>query len=246
VVIYLGHSVLGTGSAYDDVHYPDFYQIQFIGGCLGYEYYVRPVLNGHQGWANVDAVASIVENLYTEMNPASGAFLAKLFWGFENGGKASWQDIMAAINNELGHEHFGVAGARDNCFTPTGNRCTNPPPAGDHYASATAVAVPDNDPTGAASTITVPDALKVGSLAVTLDVSHTYVGDLTITLTHGGTTKTLWARQGGSQHDIQQTFTVATFNGHDAHGDWILKLVDSAAVDTGTLNSWSLDIGPAQ
>jgi hypothetical protein len=245
VVIYLGHSVLGTGSAYDDVHYPDFYQIQFIGGCLGWEYYIRPVLAGHQGWENVDAIASIVENLYTEMNPATGAFLAKLFWGFENGGKASWQDIMAAINNELGHEHFGVAGARENCFTPSGNRCTNPPPAGNHYASTTSAAIPDNTPAGVTSAITVPDALTVGTLAVTLDVTHTYVGDLTITLTHGTTTATLWSKAGGRQQDIQQTFTVDAFHGQDAKGEWILKIVDSASMDDGTLNSWSLDITPA-
>jgi hypothetical protein len=246
VVMYLGHSVLGTGSAYDDVHYPDFYQIQFLGGCLAYEYYVRPVLAGHQGWENVDAVASIVENYYNEMNDATGAFLAKLFYGFENGGRASWQDIMAAINNRLGHEHFGVAGARDNCFTPSGNRCTNPPPAGNHYASTTAAPIPDNTAAGVTSTITVPDALTVGTLAVTLDVSHTYVGDLTITLQHGAVTHTLWAKTGGRQQDIQQTFTVDAFHGQAAQGEWILKIVDSASMDDGTLNSWSLDISPAQ
>jgi hypothetical protein len=123
VVAYLGHSVLGTGSAYDDVDYPSSYQIMFVGGCLGYEYYVQPVLDGKGSWANVDAVASIVENLYTEMNPATAAFLAKLFYGFDNGGKASWQQIMGAVNKRLGHNHFGVAGARGNCFSPTGSTC---------------------------------------------------------------------------------------------------------------------------
>jgi hypothetical protein len=123
VVAYLGHSVLGTGSAYDDVKYPSMYQIMFVGGCLGYEYYVQPVLDGKGGWANVDAVASIVENMYTEMNPAAAAFLAKLFYGFDNGGKATWQQIMGDINKKLGHNHFGVAGARGNCFSPTGTKC---------------------------------------------------------------------------------------------------------------------------
>ena len=70
--------------------------------------------------------------------------------------------------------------------------------------------------------------------------SHTYVGDLTITLAHGGVTYTLWAKTGGRQQDIQQTFTVDAFHGKDAKGEWILKLVDSASMDEGTLNSWSL------
>ena len=68
----------------------------------------------------MDAVASIVENLYTEMTPAASAFLAKLFHGFDNGGRASWQEIMGSINKKLGHAHFGVSGARGNCFSPDG------------------------------------------------------------------------------------------------------------------------------
>jgi hypothetical protein len=123
VVVYNGHSVLGTGSAYDEVSYPPFYQIHFIGGCLGYEYYVRPVLAGKGGWENVDAVASIVENSYDELPEATGVLLSKLFYGFEHGGVTSWQEIMGAINYRLGHYHFGVSGARTNCFTPEGNRC---------------------------------------------------------------------------------------------------------------------------
>ena len=123
VVLYLGHSVLGTGSAYGDVDYPSFYQIMFVGGCLGYEYYVQPIIDGKGGWANFDAVSSIVENMYTEMNPAAAAFLAKLFYGFDHQGKASWQTIMSAIKTRLGHAHFGVSGARGNCFSPYGSRC---------------------------------------------------------------------------------------------------------------------------
>ena len=64
-----------------------------------------------------------MENGYNELNPVTGAFLAKLFYGFEHQGRSSWQQIMSAINNKLGHSHFGVSGARDNCFTPSGNRC---------------------------------------------------------------------------------------------------------------------------
>jgi hypothetical protein len=118
VVIYLGHSVLGTGSAYDDVKYPSFYQILYIGGCLGYEYYVNPVLQGKGDWGKVDIVSSITENLYSENNPGTAAFLAKLFKGFETSGKMSWQQIMSGINSRLGHAHFGVSGARDNRFRP--------------------------------------------------------------------------------------------------------------------------------
>ena len=108
----------GTGSAYSDVQYPSDYQIFIIGGCLGYEYYVRPVLAGKGGWANVDAVSSIVENGYGELNPITGSILGTLVDGFENGGRASWQDILGELADTLGHDHFGVSGARDNAFRP--------------------------------------------------------------------------------------------------------------------------------
>lgn len=243
VVVYLGHSVLGTGSVYDDVDYPDFYQIQFIGGCLGWEYYVQPVLEGKAGWEKVDAVASIVPNLYTEMNPATGEFLAKLFWGFEHDGNASWQEIMAGINNRLGHAHFGVSGARGNCFSPDGiDKCVAPPTNANHWESTTAAPIPDADPAGAVSTISVPDTLKVGSLTVSLDITHSYVGDLQITLSHGGKDFVMRNHVGGSQDDVHGKFTIDAFDGLDAKGDWTLKVVDTDNIDTGTLNGWAIDV----
>jgi hypothetical protein len=111
------------------------------------------------------------------------------------------------------------------------------------YSATPALAIPDNDPTGASSTI-VPassDAGTVSAVSVTLDISHTYRGDLTVTLTHLGKTVTLVANDGGSAHDIKQTFT-ADFTGAGVGGDWVLQVVDGAAVDTGTLNAWSLSV----
>jgi subtilisin-like proprotein convertase family protein len=35
---------------------------------------------------------------------------------------------------------------------------------------------------------------------------------------------------------------LSAFNGEDPNGAWTLKVIDDAGVDTGTLNSWSLDI----
>ena len=81
------------------------------------------------------------------------------------------------------------------------------------------------------------------SLKVTVDISHTYRGDLTVTLGHGGVTKTLVAKQGGSEDDIRATFDVTGYTDAALAGDWTLKVVDSAAIDTGTLESWSLEVG---
>ncbi|MBZ0117631.1 MAG: proprotein convertase P-domain-containing protein, partial [Sandaracinaceae bacterium] len=117
--------------------------------------------------------------------------------------------------------------------------CMDP---GNSNESTTPVAIPDNSTTGASSTITIAEAGTISSLAVSLDIEHTYVGDLRVELTHGGTTTTLIDRQGGSADNMQRTFDVADFNGADAAGDWVLRVVDTAAQDTGTLRSWRVDI----
>src|SRR5205823_5550906 len=54
IVAYDGHSMLGASDYWARPKYPAGYQIFLYGGCLGYEYYVRPILNGKGGWRNVD------------------------------------------------------------------------------------------------------------------------------------------------------------------------------------------------
>lgn len=123
VVMYNGHSVLGSGYAFEAVDYPDFYQIFQVASCLSYEYYVRPVLAGKGDWASVDVLSNVTPTYYSENLPLVGATLARLIYGFENNGRASWQDIMETVSHRLGHSRFGVSGARGNCFSPGGNLC---------------------------------------------------------------------------------------------------------------------------
>ena len=113
----------------------------------------------------------------------------------------------------------------------------------DTNENTTATPIPDNSPTGASSTITIAEGGTISSLAVTVDITHTYRGDLTVRLVNeAGDSATLIDQSGGSADDLQQTFTVADFNGTDAAGTWTLVVADNAAQDTGTLNSWRLDV----
>lgn len=119
--------------------------------------------------------------------------------------------------------------------------CMDP---GDEYAFTTATPIPDNAPAGVTSALTVTTGGTISSLAVTVDIEHSYRGDLSVRLVRqeDGVSALLTDRSGGSADNIQQTFTVADFNGTDAAGTWQLVVVDHAAQDTGTLRSWSLDI----
>jgi hypothetical protein len=122
IVAYDGHSMLGASDFWAKPTYPSFYQVFLYGGCLGYEYYVRPILEGKKGWANLDVMSSVVE-VSAGANEFAGPFLAKMIWALDHGYRASWRDMLVAVRKSVGDSTFGVSGVRDNCFTPTGTRC---------------------------------------------------------------------------------------------------------------------------
>ncbi|EKE77018.1 S8 family serine peptidase [Gallaecimonas xiamenensis] len=111
------------------------------------------------------------------------------------------------------------------------------------FSNANPVAIPDNSPEGIQSTIDVADAGTVFGVDVGVNISHTWVGDLIVTLVSpSGTEKVLASRSGGSADDLVQNWNVASFNGEEMQGTWTLVVSDNANADTGTLNSWDLNI----
>ncbi len=107
------------------------------------------------------------------------------------------------------------------------------------YTSAGRVEIPDNDKTGAQAVIDVPDALEIVELKVAVDIQHSYIGDLTLTLEHGGHQVVLQKNAGGGTANIVKTFEVDGFAG-SAQGEWLLKVVDNAARDVGTIEKFEL------
>jgi hypothetical protein len=122
IIAYDGHSMLGASDFWAKPTYPSFYQVFLYGGCLGYEYYVRPILNGKNGWANLDVMSSVVE-VSAGANEFAGPFLAKMLWALEHGNRASWREMLIAVRRAVGDSTFGVSGVRDNCYSPSGSHC---------------------------------------------------------------------------------------------------------------------------
>jgi subtilisin-like proprotein convertase family protein len=133
------------------------------------------------------------------------------------------------------------------------------PPSGGNlvktYSVSPALAIPDNNATGVTSTQNVPLALTVASISVAVNVTHTYKGDLVLTLTGpDGTAAILHNRTGGSADNVITTYAITTapfaplsvFNGKNTAGNWSLKTQDLAALDVGTLNSWSITFNGEQ
>src|SRR5262249_5103589 len=118
---------------------------------------------------------------------------------------------------------------------------------------------------GTPATIHVNDNKVIQDVNVTVgSLTHTYDGDLEIHLIHGATDIQLSSRRGSSGDNFPSTlfddqattpiangtspFTgsfkpdnaLSIFNGTNAMGDWSLRVIDRAAIDTGTLISWSI------
>ena len=157
-------------------------------------------------------------------------------------------------------------------------------------SNTTALTIPDGNVTGISSTISITGAGLIDSLTVTLAINHYWLSDLKATLSHGGTTLSLFDRPGfpgyGEGSDLSSqyplTFSAAAsqtaesmggscgndsivgsnaacanalflpdvaftpFIGGLGAGDWVLNISDPDSIQTGTLQSWSINITTAE
>lgn len=138
---------------------------------------------------------------------------------------------------------YGKVNAKNSVVAAGG---TTPPPTGTNItvnSTNVPLSIPDNNATGIQSTLGISAAGTINSVSCSVNITHTYIGDLNVSLIHpDGTTSVLHANAGGSADNIVQTYAPTAFNGKNLNGTWKLKIVDSAAQDVGTLNSWSLTI----
>ena len=243
IVVYDGHSMLGASDfwARKDL-YSDSYQIFLYGGCLGYEYYVRPIVESKGGWANVDIMSSVVE-VSAGANEFAGPILAKIAWALDHNYDVTWKELLQAVRKRVGDSTFGVSGVRENCFSPNGPICGAPasdPAKTRRFDGEGGAKIPDNEPSGVVRKIDIDDDFTPTAVTLELGVKHTWVGDLKITLEHDGTEVVVFDHADSSGQGIDQSFTLKAFAGKPAKGRWTLLLVDDAARDEGTLEHWSL------
>ncbi|HEX6884140.1 MAG TPA: proprotein convertase P-domain-containing protein [Planctomycetota bacterium] len=113
------------------------------------------------------------------------------------------------------------------------------------------LAIPDNNTTGVTSTQSYTQTGTVASVQVRVNVTHTYKGDLEIALiAPDNTTVLLHNRTGTSTDNVNTEFpdltapaqSLGAFTGKAINGNWRLRVRDLAAVDTGTLVSWTLSL----
>ncbi|MEZ4255015.1 MAG: hypothetical protein R3A78_04755 [Polyangiales bacterium] len=124
IVVWNGHSVLGASDfwANDEIYAGDAaerYQIFIYNGCLGYAYYVNPILEGKLSWDNVDLVTNAIETPFAIMVEETSATLGLIAGSVEGNGDASWQTILDKLNDISGRRgYYGASGVRTNAYTP--------------------------------------------------------------------------------------------------------------------------------
>jgi len=152
---------------------------------------------------------------------ANGAGKTVTATATDNAGATASSTVMFTINN-------------------AGGACIN----GTFTSTDVPKSIPDNNATGVTSALAVTGNGTVATLSLSLNITHTFRGDLVVTLiSPGGTQFIVSNRAGGSADNIVITNQAITaFNGQTAAGNWQLKVQDLAAVDVGTINSWSLNI----
>jgi len=125
-------------------------------------------------------------------------------------------------------------------------------PSGDSGSSSPGLAITDYSTN--VDTLALTGCGAISELTVDLDITHTYQGDLNIDLTSpAGTVVRLWNGTGGGTNNIQGTFTddgtdltpyeaLSTFENEISTGTWSLQVYDRLAGDSGTFNSWGLNV----
>ncbi len=108
------------------------------------------------------------------------------------------------------------------------------------------VDIPDNNRTGITSEIQVPQSIEIEEIEVEVNIRHTYRGDLYVVLEHDGTQVKLHDRSGGSADNLRLSVSPDEFIGDDGAGTWTLRVIDTARLDLGVLEGWSISLTGTQ
>ncbi|ANZ42108.1 peptidase S8/S53 subtilisin kexin sedolisin [Lentzea guizhouensis] len=112
----------------------------------------------------------------------------------------------------------------------------------DARTNSTPVAIPDQQTVTSTIVVSGCSGNASATASVKVAITHTYKGDLVVDLVApDGTVVNLHNRSGGSADNINETYT-KNLSGEAANGTWTLRVRDAAFLDTGTLNSWTLDV----
>ncbi len=110
------------------------------------------------------------------------------------------------------------------------------------------VAIPDNRGAGVTQRIEVSDiedSKRIESLTLAIKATHPFTNDLGIALTSPAGTESIllpvYSETLAGDVDLDWKLLSNAFYGESPNGEWTIRIIDAAAGDTGTLDSWQLE-----
>ena len=112
--------------------------------------------------------------------------------------------------------------------------------------------IPDNNPIGVSSSLAFTNQGTARQVKLAVQIDHTYIGDLRVELVSpSGRRALLHAQTGGSADNLVLSLDSNTpaspllpLVGQPVQGNWVLRVTDVVAQDTGKLKKWSLELTP--
>ncbi|WP_368050636.1 S8 family serine peptidase [Micromonospora sp. C28SCA-DRY-2] len=157
-------------------------------------------------------------------------------------GGSSTVTISTTGSTEPGTYVVAITGRGPETTNSTSYRLTVNGPPGCAQTASKDVSIPDYNTVETAFTISGCAGNAGSGSTVEVHIVHTYIGDLVVTLVApDGSTYPLHNRTGNSTDNLDQIYTV-DLSGEVSNGTWHLRIQDAAAVDTGYLDRWTLNL----
>ena len=118
--------------------------------------------------------------------------------------------------------------------------------------------IPDNDATSATDlrTVTMPNIARITDIDVAVQITHPDISQLSVTLRNETSGRTVLLLSGGAgvgadlnivydsegAPGVQPKESLLTFNDVDPNDDWTLIVTDTVTGQTGTLDSWGMNV----
>jgi vibriolysin len=200
------------------------------------------------GSANTPPVANFTFTVsgltanFTDTSTDAGGSIASRSWNFGDGGTSTTANpshTYAAAGTytvtETVTDNGGASASKSASVTVASTGGTQT------YTNSTAVAIPDRSTITSTITVSGRTGNAPSNSKVSVNITHTYRGDLKIDLlAPDGSVYLLKASSTSDSADnVIATYTV-NLSTEALNGAWKLRVQDTAAGDTGTLNNWSI------
>jgi subtilisin family serine protease len=169
---------------------------------------------------------------------------AAALWLADHPTDTAAQVSTALINNSTKDKITSPGTGSFNRLLYTGTGTDTPPPDTGCAAATNSGNYTINDNSTVSSPITISGCAGNAPATSTVSVAivHTYIGDLVVDLVApDGSVYNLHNRTGSGTDNINQAYTV-NLSTEAANGTWNLRVRDAASLDTGYIDSWTLDM----